>query len=296
MDQLQPLELNNDAANSLEHFIKLFNKMILESDQMADTINHLNAKLEDYHHHKNRAEGYANQIVDMEKEIGELQEELEDLKGILLTAEKVAHAKMKLEKDNQALTRELEMSRNRAKELQRQLNEIKGGDNPKKLREQIKRIKEKSKEKDTKNARLEREAKQYRHEIQDLKVKQNQAIEKIKQLKLEKQNMDFTGLFHKDDHHLILWPQVITSQNADTGETHQSRALLHMHQSGTARLISYDMDNNAIVTHKAPAGGVRIPKDVQQFAEDWLFNVNVTQDGNVTPRDLAQTDLNSKAA
>lgn len=296
MEQLQPIELNNSAADTLESFVHLFNKMVLESDQMAETINIQNAKLEDYHHHKNRAEGYANQIVEMENEIGELQTELEDLKSILLTAEKVAHAKMKLEKDNQALTRELEMSRNRAKELQRQINELKGGDNPKKLREQIQRVKEKSKEKDARNARLEREAKQYRQDIQGLKVQQNQAIEKIKRLQLEKQNMDFTGLFHKDEHHLILWPQVITSQNAESGEMHQSRALLHMHQSGTARLISYDMDNNTIVTHKAPAGGVRIPKDVQQFAEDWLFNVNVTQNGDVTPRDLMQTDLNSKAA
>lgn len=296
MEQPQPIELNNAAADTLESFVHLFNKMVLESDQMAETINIQNAKLEDYHHHKNRAEGYANQIVEMENEIGELQTELEDLKSILLTAEKVAHAKMKLEKDNQALTRELEMSRNRAKELQRQINELKGGDNPKKLREQIQRVKEKSKEKDARNARLEREAKQYRQDIQGLKVQQNQAIEKIKRLQLEKQNMDFTGLFHKDEHHLILWPQVITSQNAELGEMHQSRALLHMHQSGTARLISYDMDNNTIVTHKAPAGGVRIPKDVQQFAEDWLFNVNVTQNGDVTPSDLMQTDLNSKAA
>lgn len=296
MEQLQEIELTNLAADTLESFIGHFNKMVKDSDDMAETINHLNAKLEDYHHHKNRAEGFANQMVGMEKEIASLQDEIERLKGNLLTAEKIAVANKKLEQDNQASARELEMSRNRAKELQRQLNEIKGGDNPKKLREQVKRIKEKSKEKDAKIDRLEREAKQYRHEIQDFKAQQNQAIEKIKQLKLEKQNMDFTGLFHKDDHHLILWPQVITSQNADTGETHQSRTLLHMHQSGTARLISYDMDNNAIITHKAPAGGVRIPKDVQQFAEDWLFNVNVTQGGDVTPRDLAKTDLNTKAA
>ncbi|MCG9780458.1 hypothetical protein [Photobacterium damselae] len=295
MTELQPLELNNDAANSLEHFIGLFNAMIQDSDRMADTINNLNAKLEDYHHHKNRAEGYANQIVEMEQEIGDLQNEVEELKNILLTAEKVAHAKMKLEKDNQALTRELDLSRNRAKELQRQLNELKGGDNPKKLREQIKRLKDKAKEKDAKNSRLEREAKQYRQDIQDLKVKQNQAIDKIKTLKAEKQNIDFTGLYHSGDHHLILWPQVITSQNEDDGSIHQSRALLHMHQSGTARLITFDVNNNASVLHKAPAGGVRLPKEVRQFADDWLFNVNVTQNGNVTPKDLQQTDLNSAA-
>ncbi|WP_274014975.1 hypothetical protein [Vibrio parahaemolyticus] len=294
--ELQPLELNNQAADTLEAFLGHFNQMVEESDRMAETINQQNAKLEDYHHHKNRAEGYANQMVEMEKEIGELQETIEEMKSILVRAEKVAQAKMKLESENQRLTRELEMSRTRSNELQRQINELKGGDNPKKLREQIKRVKEKSKEKDDKNARLERENKQYRQENQDLKVKQNQAIEKIKRLQLEKQNMDFTGLFHKDEHHLILWPQVITSKNEETGETHQSRALLHMHQSGTAKLISYDVATNTIVTHKAPPGGVRIPKDVQQFAEDWLFNVNVSQNGNVTPNDLVQTNLNSEAA
>lgn len=295
MEHLQPLELTNDAANSLEHFIGQFNAMTQDSDRMADTINHLNAKLEDYHHHKNRADGYANQIVEMEVEIGSLNDQVEEMKGILLVAEKVANAKLKLEKDNQALTRELDMSRNRAKELQRQLNELKGGDNPQKLRNQIQRIKEKSKEKDTKNARLEREAKQYRQDIQDLKVKQNQAIEKIKTLKAEKQNIDFTGLYHSGDHHLILWPQVISSKSEDDGSIHQSRALLHMHQSGTARLITFDVNNNASVLHKAPAGGVRLTKEVRQFADDWLFNVNVTQKGNVTPRDLMQTDLNNAA-
>ncbi len=293
---LQALELNDAAADTLEAFIGQFNDMIRDSDRMAETIIELNKKLENYHHYKNQAEGYANQIVEMEKEIGNLQDELEDLKGILLTAEKVAHAKMKLEKDNQALTRELEMSRNRAKELQRQLNEIKGGDNPKKLREQIKRIKEKNKEKDLKIKRLEQSVNAYREEVQDLRIKQNKSIEKIKQLELEKKNANFTGIYHKNEHHLILWPQVINSKNNENGVVHQSRALLHMHQSGTARLISYDIENNLVVTHKAPQGGVKIPKDVQQFAEDWLFNVNVTQKGNVTPNDLMQTNLNIEAA
>lgn len=296
MSQLQPLELNNTAADCLEEFVYNFNKMIQESDKMADTINYLNEKMVDYHAQKNRAEGYANQIVAMETEIGEMQNRAEKMEAIIATAEVVAKAKLKLEQNNQALTRELEMSRNRSKELQRQLNELKGGDNPKKLREQIKRLKEKSLEKDAKNSRLEREAKLYRKDISDIKINYHAAIDKIKTLKAEKQNIDFTGLYHNGDHHLILWPQVITSKNEASGEVHQSRALLHMHQSGAARLITFDVNNNTSMIHKAPAGGLRISKDAQHFADEWLFNVNVIQNGNVTPKDLQSTDLNSVIA
>ncbi|WP_133153365.1 hypothetical protein [Enterovibrio norvegicus] len=259
---------------------------------MAAEINTLSARQLDYHHHKNRAKGLENQIEALEAQVAERDE-------ILGVAKLVADEKIRMEKVAASqraridqLERELSMSRQRGGELQKQLTQLKSGDNPQKLKAQNQRLKENGKEKDAKNARLEREAKIYRKEIKELNIKQNQAFDKIKALKA--QGGELTGVFHKGDHHLIVWPQTIKSKSEESGITHESRALLHMHQSGTARLITYDRDNAQLVIHKAPAGGVRLNKEIERFAEDWLFNVNITQSGNVTAADLLQTNLNTK--
>lgn len=280
----------------LEAFLHAHNQQTQEWNALVEENQALTVKVADLESLAIDAQNYANQIIEMEKEIGALQEENEFCRNMALEAEKIAKAKIKRDQEYTALARQLELSSARVKELQRQLTELKGSDNPQKLREQIQRVKEKSKERDAKITRLERTNQQLKDSIKTKDAQMVTAIDKIKRLEMEIRNGGFTGIYHEGDHHIILWPQMITSVNKETGQAHTSRALLHMHQSGTARLISYDDETHSVLIHKAPTGGVRIPKDVLQFAENWLFNVNVTQKGEVTPKDLVQINLNAEAA
>lgn len=293
MQTLATASLNNAAADSLEAFIALFNQQQAQHDAMAEQIETLTAKLADSHHHQNRAEGLANENAVLQAKIDEQGE-------VLLVAKQVADAKIQLAKENekqgrrlQELERELTMSRQRANALQKEITTLKSTGNPEKLKKQNQRLKDKNQELTAKNDRLQRENRAYRQDKEKIGVQYNEALDKIRMMRAA--GGDLPGIYHNGDHHLIAWPKRVPTQNIDTGETHESVALLHMHQSGTARLITYNEETGNIVIHKAPAGGVKLTKDVQQFAEDWLFHVNVTQGGNLTPDDVRQTNLNTAA-
>jgi len=279
------------ALEALEDFIRKFNVMIQQSDEQAELINdqaeqirQLELKNNELILAKNEAEGYKRQVKSQ-------AEQIETMESLLLAAEKNAKVHAENSKQHKSVVRELQMARTKNQELSKQLSTLKGGDNPKKLREQIKRIKEKSETKDKRITRLETENKQYRHEASQHKQRYDEALAKIKSLNMEKSNIDFTGIYHNGDHHLILWPQVNTIRGED-GSEYQCRSLLWMHQSGTGKLITFDKSNMASMLCKPPKGGAKMPAAVRQFADDWLFNVNVTQNGVVTPDDLQQTNLN----
>lgn len=288
-------ELHADIAREgLEAFIISFNHMLEESESNHETLERqeeiiktLQSKNLELALYKNEAEGYKRQVKAQ-------QSEIDDIKEKLLLAEQNQKSHIANSQRCQSLERELEMTRKKAQELSRQLAELKGGANPEKLKAQIKRVKDKSLAKNKRITRLETESKQYKYEIKKLKTNYQDALTKIETLSTEKSNLDFTGIYHNGDHHLVLWPQVNTIQKPD-GSQYTCRSLLWMHQSGTGKLITFDKDNMAANLCKPPKGGVKIPEKVRQFADDWLFNVNVTQNGVVTPEDLKQTNLNALA-
>lgn len=280
------------AADTLEAFIPQFNQMIQNADAMAAKINELAQERSELIQYKNQAEGYKRQNVEM-------QHTIERMQADLLLAEQNAYKLIELTKDHkklsiedQAKQRNLDLARARSDALQKELSELKGGDNPKRLKEQIKRIKNKSAEKDKQIASLKSEAKQYRRDIKESQSRLNMAIEKIQQLQLKHSNV---GIYHSGDYHLIVWPQSTPIQNAE-GRIIKCQPLLLMHQSGTGRLITFDSETNGCCIHKAPKGGTRIPKEIEQFAEDWLFKVNSIQNGEIKPEDLQSTNLNAEVA
>lgn len=290
--QLTQIVLTNDATDSLESFLALFNKMVKESGFMADTINQINGENTRLKEQastanllKNQVAGYKRKIDTDTDQITQLEVQISKMSQSLLLAEKNSHKQI-------GVVRELEMARKKSTELQRQLTELKGPDSPVRLKEQLKRVKAKSEQKSLKVTRLEAEIKSYKKHQAEASQREIRAVDKIKHLIAEKNNIDLTGIFHHGQHHLIMWPQLNEVQGQD-GSTYTCRSLLYMHQSGTGKLITFDQGNMASVICKAPAGGVRIPDEVKLFAEDWLFNVNVTQKGNVTPSDMKMTDLNN---
>lgn len=185
--------------------------------------------------------------------------------------------------------------------LQEQLNQLQqviatyGGVNGiDKLKEQNKRLKSGNAEKDARISQLERDNSKARH---DLTTAQRQSIEahtKIDLLQRQLAHDTGSGLYHNGEHHLIIWPQKTKMERPD-GTVFESRALLYMHQSGRAAMVTYnDQDGTALCT--SPKGGLKPSKEVMEFAHNWLFKVNSLQGGIVHESDMVPVDFNGYAS
>ncbi|MFQ2796833.1 hypothetical protein ACK3ZJ_19575 [Aeromonas caviae] len=185
--------------------------------------------------------------------------------------------------------------------LQEQLNQLQqviatyGGVNGiDKLKEQNKRLKSGNAEKDARISQLERDNSKARH---DLTTAQRQSIEahtKIDLLQRQLAHDTGSGLYHNGEHHLIIWPQKTKMERPD-GTVLESRALLYMHQSGRAAMVTYnDQDGTALCA--SPKGGLKPSKEVMEFAHNWLFKVNSLQGGTVQESDMVPVDFNGYAS
>ena len=56
-------------------------------------------------------------------------------------------------------------------------------------------------------------------------------------------------------------------------------------------MLFLDRDEDEIVIAKPPAR-YNLPKEMKEFAYNWLHTVNVLQDGDIKPKDLKQINLN----
>ncbi len=295
MQALESLLLNNAAAESLENFIGNFNLMVQDSDRMAETINTLYQEVADLQAERMRANSLADANAKQAEMNRELQGQIVHLNELLTTARQAAQRAAELEIENGKLTQQYSVLESKQKELERKNKELLGDDNPKRLREQIIRIKDKSTSKDKTIDQLQSEAKQYRAESHEQQIKLNNAIQKIRTLQNELLTPNLPGLYHRGEHHVIFWPEELKCQDAETGHLTSCHGLFYMHQSGAGRLLTFDMQSSELVAHSAPKGGLKLPNDVKEFATDWLKRVNVTQGGKVSIDDLKQTNLNEAA-
>jgi len=190
-----------------------------------------------------------------------------------------------------AQKRQLELTQSNLAATQKELTALKGGDSPKKLREQIKRNKEKNAELTAKNERLQREAQQYRKQLKDIDAEMEGLKQEVYIASVKAANGSFTRLWSDGVQNIVLWPQVATTQNVETEETSKGRALLYIHQCGRAALMTFDQATNEARLSAAPKGGLRPTKAAEAFAQSWLYKVNAMQGGDVTASDLMATDL-----
>lgn len=175
-----------------------------------------------------------------------------------------------------------------AHEKVRELNQL----NPKKLKEQIKRVKEANEKSQARCSKLELEAKEYRKEITHLTEQRNIAVNKVAELKHKLDHNTGAGLYHNGEHHLIIWPQKTKMQRED-GTQFESRSLLYLHQSGRGGLITHDPQDGAQLC-AAPKGGLRPSKLTLEFAQNWLSQVNDIQNGVVTDADMIPVNFNAE--
>ncbi|TPB41780.1 hypothetical protein [Vibrio parahaemolyticus] len=276
LKRLSTLEIlmNHSSDDLLEAFLANYNQQNADWDEMIAENQRLSQALD----------GYKRQASTQLEQIDELKKENAFCREMALKAEEIANTAM-------AVKNERDRLKTQVAALQKELTALKGGDNPKKLREQVKRLKEKSGEKDKKITRLETEAKQYRHDLTEIRRQQQQGFAKISELKKQLAHDTGSGLYHNGEHHLIIWPQKTKMQDAD-GNIFEGRSLLYLHQSGRGGLMTYNPETSQVNLCAAPRGGLRPSEELKDFANNWLFKVNVLQDGIVKEEDMIAVNYN----
>ncbi|ELP8149110.1 hypothetical protein QTU67_003401 [Vibrio cholerae] len=268
----------------LEAFLHAHNQQTQEWNALVEENQALTLKVAELEPEAACAKDYANQIVEMEKEIGELQEENEFCKSMALKAEKIANQSLGLQRERDQLKQQVSA-------LQRQLTELKGGDNPQKLKERIARLTEKSKEREKRITQLEKGRQEDRRALEKSRVDMNNAIAKIAKLQKQLAHDTGSGLYHNKEHHLIIWPQKTKMQD-DEGNIFEGRSLLYLHRSGRGGLITYNPNTGEANLCAAPKNGLRPSEETCDFAKNWLFKVNVLQQGVVNEEDMKPVNYN----
>lgn len=229
-------------------------------------------------------DGYKLQASALADENAKLAQQIRDRDDLMDQASKRVAEAAGFKNENARLKDQL-------RALQQELTALKSGGSPDKLRRSLKDAQAKAADRLKTIDRLKGEAKQAR--LRQDKADQLVAELRDELLAINKQLAHDTGsgLYHKGPHHLIIWPQVIKLQRED-GSSYGGRALLYMHQSGRAALMSIDPDSNEVRLCAAPKGGLRPSDDVLEFAGHWLWKVNNTQDGVVREEDMVPVNFN----
>lgn len=275
------LHLQHDVPELLALLAERYNLEAVEFDQLAAYNDQLLAeKQADAERIRQLEQTVADQQAQLEHWEAEQQKNVESL----TKAEGIARAAV-------AQKRQLELTTATLKAAQQELTQLKGGDNPKKLKEQIKRVKDKNTELTAKCDGLQREITLHRKEKRELgkeidRLKKEMYIAGVKQA-----NGSFTRLWSDGTQHIMLWPEAISVQNQATGEATRGRALLYMHQSLRGALLTLDHQTNSTQIGEAPKGGLRLTKEAKAFTDAWLYKVNALQNGDITGADLQVIDL-----
>lgn len=263
-----------DPDDLLEAFLHRYNDQNAALDQLTGENQLLQQSLD----------GYKRQCHEQIKELEEVREENETCRNLALEAEKIANK-------SSGLTTELARARAQIQTLQKQLKDANAEGSPKKLKAQVKRLKDKDADQKKRIASQEQVIKTLRHSVEQKNVQQNQAFDKIASLQKQLAHDTGSGLYHNGEHHLIIWPQKTKMLDSD-GNTFEGRSLLYLHQSGRGGLMTYNPTTEQVNLCAAPRGGLRPSEDLKQFAQDWLFKVNDLQDGIVKEEDMIPVNYN----
>lgn len=272
------------SSDTLTKFVEQYNAEQIEQEQQA-TIHAL------YRQNTSDEIAILKSKLEAEKRFNaELQDQAKQDAIDLNRAAKAVENGVKLASQTTALNNtiaSLQSQLKTAQEKVRELNQL----NPKKLKEQIKRVKEATEKSQARCSKLEIEAKEYRKEIAHLSEQRNIAVNKVAELKHKLDHNTGAGLYHNGEHHLIIWPQKTKMQRED-GTQFESRSLLYLHQSGRGGLITHDPQDGAQLC-AAPKGGLRPSKATLEFAQNWLSQVNDIQNGVVTGADMIPVNFNA---
>ncbi|EGQ7854348.1 hypothetical protein LCX39_004082 [Vibrio vulnificus] len=259
----------------LDAFIRKYNEQNELIDQQATQINLLSTQLE----------GYKRQVGTQNDEIKKLNEENVLCRTLAKEAEKIA-------KHSIGLQTELDRTKRINQQLSKDLAELKQL-NPKRLKEQNKRQQAKAAEKEKRIEQLEKALKDAGAALQNERADHQKAFGKIAELRSKLALEIGSGLYHNKEHHLIVWPQLTTMLD-ENGNKFKGQSLLYLHQSGRGGLIAYNPSTEQISLCAQPKGGLRLSAEVKEFAAQWLYKVNVLQDGVTREEDMIPVNYNGE--
>jgi cell division septum initiation protein DivIVA len=254
------------ASELLEAFIGKYNAIVAENNELLDTNAYLQA-----------------QVTENAEAAGKLAE----AHGAL---EQLITKHQALEKTAELMAKDLARTKT-ALGLAQQAVQVLNQKNPDRLAEQVKRLKASNEDLTTRNNKLAGDNKNLTtwNKNRDAQIKEQSAT--IENLEKRLAYNQGSGIFHSGPHHLIVWPESVRMQNAD-GSEYTSQALLYMHQSGRGALLTHSPELGMQMA-ASPAGGLKLNGDYEQFAKNWLFKVNVLQNGIVTEQDMMKFDHNT---
>lgn len=80
----------------------------------------------------------------------------------------------------------------------------------------------------------------------------------------------------------------------ENGNKFKGQSLLYLHKSGRGGLMSYNPSTEQISLCAQPKGGLRPSEAVKEFAAQWLYKVNVLQDGVTRDEDMIPVNYNGE--
>lgn len=280
----------HDIPDLLEMMVARYNLEALEFDRLAEYNDQLESehaeqagRIQELLHQlsalQQRSEEQALQLAALTERNTWLEAEHEKSIASLKKAEIIAREAV-------SQKRQLEAAQAALNGVRQELTQLKGPDNPKKLREQVKRLKDKNTELTAKSERLQREGNQYRAELKTERDMVQHLRKELYTQEVKHANTTFTRLWTEGEHHIMLWPEAITVQDVTTGEASKGRALLYMHNSMRGALLTLDETTGSARMGTSPKGGLKPSKAAKQFADNWLYKVNSLQNGDVKTEDL----------
>lgn len=203
-----------------------------------------------------------------------LAQAIEDAQ-IAAKTQAAASKAMALANINQKLIYDLEKERIKTKELNDQVQGFKR-DNPKKMKEQVNRLKTKNAELVKGNEMLKKHNKQYRSEVSELK-------KDLDQIKISRAQLGLTHAMTVDDHQLWLVPNRIRVQRGYGSEF--IFVLMHVAPNGVGYMVTTNNGKISLDHMVHEKDLPPMPEKMYNHAEEWLAKVEA-QGYAVTDADL----------
>ena len=227
-----------DISAIMSQSVHNFNALIDENDTLSEEVNLLNSQLSGY---KRQSANQLQELSHAQTAIELAKQEIAALKSHLVNQEKAAQTLKQLEA-------KITSQKETISAQQKQISELKGPGSPSRLREQIKRLKTKSGEKEKTVKAKTALAATYKKERDNYQAMYNAALDKIKT-----NTNGVTRIWSQDHHHVYMWPESIDLQDRETKEITHERPLLYLHGTGNAAMFMLDDKNKACKTKASRA-------------------------------------------
>lgn len=271
-----------DMPDLIKAIANRYNQEAEDWDRLVSDNQRLTQERDGY---KRQAQSHQADIEKLQHNIAQLTEENDRCRKMVLEAENIATRSIAIQTENGRMKSQIFA-------LQKEIQELKQAGDPKKLKATIAEKNSKLKDLEHSKQKLQRAMKDEQHKQEKSRIDLNKAIDKIAQLQTQLQHDTGSGLYHKDHHHLIIWPQK-TKILDENGNEFEGRSLLYLHQSGRGGLMTMNPHTNEVNLCAAPKGGLRPCADTQEFAKNWLFKVNMLQEGMVREEDMIAVNYNA---